>query len=469
MRSAAVAGLALTMTAMAGAQAAPQVQTPRYQGAFGSPTVLMPKLPAPTPYGADASVVEFVVARVNDNVINHSDVVKAQQLAMQQIQEEHLGPAQVAEMQKDMLRDMIDQQLLISKAKELEINVDTDVVKELDSIRKANHKETMEDLERAVAETGMSIEDLKSQIRNKLLIQQVMSQEVGARVGRSLTPAQEQAYYDAHKADFVQPEQMGVSEILVATPENATDMQVADAQAKAADLEEQLRAGAKFEDLARKYSSGATAAQGGDLGMYKKGTLGSPFEDQTWGLPVGGVAAPIRTKQGFVILKVTRHDPAGVQPMKDVLPQVEEAVYQVQMQPAIRQYLTKLREEGYIDIAPGYVDSGASPNQTKPIYTTTSLPTPKVKKKPLPKARFDTASAKPVPGGLGTVPTGTTGSTAAATTSANGKVKKPKKIKPVKVRFGQTPDATLGAGPEEVSSDAGAVAPGTARLRAGQR
>ena len=90
---------------------------------------------------------------------------------------------------------------------------------------------------------------------------------------------------------------------------------------------------------------------------------------------------PILTRQGYVILKVVQHVPGGVPPFKDVEPQVEEAIYMNRMEPAIRAYLTKMREEAFIDIKPGYVDTGASPNETKPVFSAYVPPSPKKKQK----------------------------------------------------------------------------------------
>jgi peptidyl-prolyl cis-trans isomerase SurA len=91
----------------------------------------------------------------------------------------------------------------------------------------------------------------------------------------------------------------------------------------------------------------------------------------------------IRTKQGFVILKVVQHQSAGIPPEKEVEPQIQEAIYMQKLQPALRQYLTKLREESYIDIKAGFLDTGASPNQTKPVITadSTAPDSDKAKKK----------------------------------------------------------------------------------------
>ena len=84
----------------------------------------------------------------------------------------------------------------------------------------------------------------------------------------------------------------------------------------------------------------------------------------------GDVSDVIRTKQGFVILKVVEHQQAGVPPLSQIEPKVQDAIYMHKLQPALRAYLQKLREDAYIDIKPGYVDTGASPNQTKPVETT---------------------------------------------------------------------------------------------------
>ena len=153
-----------------------------------------------------------------------------------------------------------------------------------------------------------------------------------------------------------------------------TPEQVAAAQAKASDIYQQLKAGAKFDELARKESNGATADQGGDLGYFKRNDLAKELEDQSFALKAGEFTQPIRTRQGFIILRVDDHIEAGTPPLDRVHDQIQDQIYSQRVQPALRDYLTKLREEAYIDIKPGYTDSGASPNQTKLIYTSDTGP-----------------------------------------------------------------------------------------------
>jgi peptidyl-prolyl cis-trans isomerase SurA len=413
--------------------------------------------PAITPNG---TVVEDVVVHVNDLIISRSDVERAEMGLAQENQQSGASPAEAAERQKNLLRDMIDKQLLLSRGKELGINADAEVIRRLDEIRKQNKMETMEDLEKAARQQGVSFEDFKAGIRDTVITQMVVRDEVGRRL--QMSPNQTQAYYEAHKQEFMQPEQIKLSEILVPTAADANDAAVAQAQAKAEGIETRLKAGESFEDLAKANSGGPTAAQGGDLGMYKRGALAKVLEDQTFNLKAGEWTAPIRTRQGFVILKVTDHVAAGVAPLKDVEQQVQEAMYTEAMQPALRAYLTKLREDAYIEIRAGYVDSGASPKQTSMVNLAYTPPV--VKKKPVQeKKRFDRGtkystvsktSTAPAPAAAAVAtplaPTPTAPTTAKTTAAA--KPPKPQKVKREKVRYGQAPRNSLPPGPDETAS-----------------
>ncbi|HEY1993742.1 MAG TPA: peptidyl-prolyl cis-trans isomerase [Edaphobacter sp.] len=449
----------LSLLALPGAV---QAQAPRYQSPLSAPNAPQPQLmlpvtPAITPNG---TVVEDVVVHVNDLIISRSDVERAELALAQENQQAGATPAEAAERQKNLLRDMIDKQLLLSRGKELGINADAEVIRRLDEIRKQSKLDTMEDLEKAARQQGVSFEDFKAGIRDNVITQMVVRDEVGRRL--QMSQSQEQAYYEAHKQEFTQPEQIKLSEILIPTAADANDAAVAQAQAKAEDIEAKLKSGENFEDLAKANSGGPTAAQGGDLGMYKRGALAKVLEDQTFNLKPGEWTAPIRTRQGFVILKVTDHVAAGVAPLKDVEQQVQEGMYSEAMQPALRAYLTKLREDAYIDIRAGYVDSGASPKETKPVFTAYAPPAPK-KKQVHQKKRFDrgttfSTASKSAPASAiaaapaAVVPTSATVPTTTAKATAASKPQKPQKVKREKVRFGQAPRNTLPAGPQETAS-----------------
>jgi peptidyl-prolyl cis-trans isomerase SurA len=335
---------------------------------------------------ADDETIEQIVARVNNQIITRSEYLHSKEELKKEAQQQDPVNADklIAERDKDVLRDLIDQQLLLQKGKDLGITADTEVIKKLDEMRKDMKLDSMEELEKAAQSQGISFEDFKQNLRNQIITQQVIGKEVGSRL--VINKEEEQAFYEAHKSDMEQPETIRLSEILVSTeakPNDSTDeaQRLKAAEAKADDLLAQIRNGAKFEDVAKKNSDGPTAAQGGDLGDFKRGTLAKELEDKTFAMKAGEVSDVIRTKQGFVILKVVEHHNAGIPPLSEVEPRIQDALYMKKLQPALREYLTKLREDAFIDIRPPYEDSGASPNQTKPVETAAKDPNAKELKK----------------------------------------------------------------------------------------
>jgi peptidyl-prolyl cis-trans isomerase SurA len=229
--------------------------------------------------------------------------------------------------------------------------------------------DTMEDLEKAATAQGVSFEDFKQNMRTEIITQQVIQREVGSRI--NISKDDEHSFYEQHKSELARPEEVKLSEILISTEQSGDDQaKIAAAQAKAEDVLKQIKAGANFEEIAKKESQGPSAAQGGDLGFFERGKLAKQLEDLTFGMKKDDVSDVIRTKQGFVILKVTEHQNAGVPSFNEIEPRLQEAVYMQRLQPALREYLKKLREQAFIDIKPGYVDTGASPNESKPIVTT---------------------------------------------------------------------------------------------------
>ncbi|HEV3152109.1 MAG TPA: peptidyl-prolyl cis-trans isomerase [Acidobacteriaceae bacterium] len=425
-----------------------------------------------SPFGGN--VVEERVAQVNDQIITTSDYNRSAAQLEQEGRQQDWSEQELQDHKRDLLRDLIDQQLLLSKGKELDINGETELVRRLDDIRKQNHLDSMEDLEKAAASQGASYEDFKQNIRNGIITQQVIREEVGRRI--QMTQAELQQYYQKHQSDFTQPESVRLSEILV--PVSSTGDEAANlaaAKAKADDLDAKIKGGANFADLAKANSANSTAAEGGDLGTWTRGKLAKQLEDATFALPAGQSTEPIRTRQGYVILKVTEHTPGGTQPLAAIRPQVEEAAFMSEMQPRLREYLAKLRENAYIDVRPGYEDTAAVKNPTKPTYSAYTPPGPK-KKVHFKRSRYTgahrgrhageaTETATNTPGtkttnstgngaegnAAATATAGNPGSTAAAgkttaagTTTALAKtpaVEKPGKKE--KIRFGQAPREAL--------------------------
>jgi peptidyl-prolyl cis-trans isomerase SurA len=339
------------------------------------------------------TLVEEIVARVNNQIITLSDYQKAAQGLAEEVRQDcqNCTPDQLqAEMkdrQKNLLRDMIDQQLLIERAKDMSIDVETELVKRLDEVRKENNLATMEDLEKAVEKQGIVWEDYKQQMRNGLLTQKVIQQEVGGRM--DIGPDEVKKYYDTHKQDFNRPEQVDLAEIFLST-EGKTPEEIAAIKTKADDLHKRIVNGDDFAELAKRHSEGSTAADGGELGAFESGQLAPQLEAVVFKLERNGITDVIQTKTGFEILKVNEHYQAGVQPLDKVSEQITNIIYKQKMDPAMRDYLAELREESYVTVRPGFTDTAAVPGATV-IQEVAPTPDAAEKKKgkhkvPLPKA-----------------------------------------------------------------------------------
>jgi peptidyl-prolyl cis-trans isomerase SurA len=367
-----------------------------------APAPALTPAPPQAPPTSSGQTVEEIITRVNNQIITRSEFERSKDQLKEEVKQQNSkdpdkDPDKLyTEREKDVLRDLVDQQLLLDKGKDLGITGDTDLIKQLDQMRKDMKLDSLETLEKEAVKQGISWEDFKQTQRNQIITRKVIGEEVSSHL--AVSKEEEQKFYDEHKSEMEQPEYIRLSEILVAPKAAAapapapaaangtTDPNAAAAappstepvvdaaalsaaEAKANDLLKQIRDGAAFEDVAKKSSDGPSAADGGNLGTFERGKLAKEIEDKTFALKSGEVTDVIRTRQGYVILKVVEHQQAGIPPLKDALPKIQDALFYQKMQPALRAYLTKLREDAYIKYADGYIDSGKSANQTMPVET----------------------------------------------------------------------------------------------------
>jgi peptidyl-prolyl cis-trans isomerase SurA len=308
------------------------------------------------------TVIEEIVARVNDDIITRSDLDQARQDMVDAVREECSGcsdadiQAKIAAQEPDLLRNLIDQSLLVQRAKDDDINVDADVVKKLDDIRQQNHINSMEDLERQIDASGMDFEDYKTKIKNQLLTREVISKEVSSRV--IVDHADVVKYYNDHPDEFQRPEQVVLREIIVSTDGKTPD-EITALQKKAQGLLDRVRAGDDFGQLAIHFSDGSTAKEGGELGTYERGQLAPDIENQVFKLNRNQTTDVIQTKTGFLILQVEQRYEAGLQPLDKVEDEITDKLFTAKMEPQLRDYLKQLRQDSFVEVKPGYVDTAA--------------------------------------------------------------------------------------------------------------
>ena len=311
-------------------------------------------------------IVEEIVAKVNGEIITRGELEKQRAMIQAQLEKQPglVGPALQQAVDKaaaDALRDQIDQLLLVQKGKDLSINVDADVNRRVAEIQKTSGLADPDKFHDWVREqTGESFEDLKLAFKNQLLTQRVIGEEVYRNV--TIPKADMQKYYDEHKAEFIRKESVSVREILISAGDKSPAA-VAAAEKKAKDIVDRIRKGEKFPELARQYSDAETAKEDGMLGTFTKGQLNPAIESVVFPQKKGFVTDPIRIDAGFEILKVEERTAEGQASFDEVQNEINGRLSEPKVQPKLRELLTQLRANAFLQIKPGFVDSGAAPNK----------------------------------------------------------------------------------------------------------
>ena len=328
-----------------------------------APEAAKPAPAAPVKKAVDPNAgrtVEEIIARVNNEIITRSEYEKSRQSAEEGAREDCQGKctpgqlkAEIDQRQKTSLRDLIDQSLLVQRAKDMGVSVEPELIKRLDAIRIQNKIESMEELEKAVTSQGLNWEDFKNNIRNTLLTQRVIGSEVGSHI--TISDEEVTKYYEAHKTEFVRPEQVALREIVVST-EGKKPEELPDLKKKAETALKRVQDGEDFGEIAKRLSDGSTKSQGGFLGVYKRGELSKELEDKVFQMKRKELTGVMETKQGFLVLEVLEHYDEGEQSLAKVKNEIMDKLYSARMEPAMREYLKTLREQSYVVIKPGYQD-----------------------------------------------------------------------------------------------------------------
>lgn len=316
---------------------------------------------------AEVVVVEQIVAKVNGEIITRSELERARKGMADDLKQRGANPAEIAEIMKerdkDMLREKIDSMLLVQKGKEMNITtLDNEVTKQMAEIQRRSKIVEADKFHSYIREnTGMTFEDYKAELKNNMLTRRVIGQEVSSKI--IIPKADVRKYYDDHKDEFKREERVFLREIFLVT-EGKTEEEKAAIEKKAKDLVARARKGERFNELARDNSDAPSASNEGELPPSKRGDLRKEIEDKVWTAKRGDVLEPFQFPNGWLILKLEEHHEAGLASFEEVDGEITNKMFEPKMQPAVREYLTKLRSEAFLEIRDGYVDTGAAPGKT---------------------------------------------------------------------------------------------------------
>jgi peptidyl-prolyl cis-trans isomerase C len=288
------------------------------------------------------------VAVVNGIPIERSKyettLAQSRQQAMQQGQQ--LNQQQNEQLRRDILERLIEEELLYQEALKQGIEVsDEEVESQLQRTRRNFASE--EEFNNALAQAGLTQEDLEEQVRRSLTINRLIAQEVGQNF--QATEEEAQTFYDDNPQFFQQGEQIEARHILVSTEGIEGEEAMQEARERAEDIKQELEEGADFAELAQERSDGPSASRGGSLGTFGRGQMVPPFEEEAFSLEVGEISEVVKTQFGFHVIQVTDKTESGKMPFAEAKPQIDQYLAQQKRGEAIQEYLDGLKEDAEIE------------------------------------------------------------------------------------------------------------------------
>ena len=306
-------------------------------------------------------VVDEVIAQVNDDVITLSMLKKETKERIDALKQSGMTEQQALEevnkRQPELIATLVNELLLLQKGKELDLatEIEAEVNRRMLGIANEQGFTSMEKLYEAMRQSGLVPEDVRRTMRTEMMKQAVLQQEVDRRVYLGFSNEELKKYFDANPDKFRKPESVKLSEIYLST----TGKDEAAVKARAVELVTQLRAGAEFPAIAaanseREKNGKRTAPEDkGSVGEFDVPQLREDLLAALKDLKAGGITDPIRTNEGFQILRVDARTPAGATPVYNEN-RVREAMT-IDRQPKEREsYLQNLRNEAFIKVTDSY-------------------------------------------------------------------------------------------------------------------
>jgi len=302
----------------------------------------------PTPFCE--AVVDRVVAVVNKEIITLSEVEKL----IPPSREETTNGDRLEKQERmqalcrQVLEKLIEEKLIDQEAKKSGIKISNkDVEATLEEIKRRNGA-TQEDLERALAVEGLTVETYKKQLEKSLQRQKLINWSV--KVEEKPGEKELREFYQKNISRYRTGETYRPAQILFAIRKGATPEEIREIRKKCQNVLEKIKKGEDFGEMALLYSEDTSNKDHGDLGFFRKGELLPVFEREALRLKVGEVSGIIRTDFGFHIIKLLDRKGTDPLPFEEVLERVKANYYEGEMEKAFRQYLSTLKEKAVIEI-----------------------------------------------------------------------------------------------------------------------
>jgi len=260
-----------------------------------------------------------------------------------------ISPSQLQELEKKVLDNLINIELLYQQSRKVGTKVDeAEVSAQLETLKKRFPTEA--EFKNAINKMKLTETVMKSQIRRGITIQRFLDKKTLGKV--EVTEEEIKAYYDSHTNFFKKPGQVRASHILIKVEPGANEKDKAKAREKIEKIRQRLVKGEDFGALAREFSQCPSSAKGGDLNYFGRRQMAKPFEDAAFALKVGELSDVVETRFGYHLIKVTDKKPASTYSYKDVKNRIRKNLVREKTRIEVSNYVQKLKKAAKIEIFP---------------------------------------------------------------------------------------------------------------------
>lgn len=255
--------------------------------------------------------LDSVVALVDDDVIMKSEVDERFRSIKQQLLAQKTAMPSDSVMIKQILDRLIIESIQLQMAERAGVRIsDEELNQTMGRIAEQNNF-SLAQFQAALEADGISYPDMRHQIRRELLISQVQQGVMRNRI--QISDQEIKAFLESELGQTVTSDEYRIAHILLATPEDASLLEIQEVERETLEVLEQIRQGADFQRLAIAKSAGQQALEGGDLGWRKAVQLPSLFADIVQTMDVGALAGPIKSGSGFHLIKLVQKRGAKAQ------------------------------------------------------------------------------------------------------------------------------------------------------------
>jgi peptidyl-prolyl cis-trans isomerase SurA len=291
-----------------------------------------------------AELVEKIVARVNDQLITYSEFQKRLEGA-----KPPQGTTDPMKVKIELLDDIIKEKLLAERAKEMQVSAtDAEVEEAVERVKRQYNLATDAEFDAALAQSKMTRDELKKQMRDTITLQKVVGRDVTSKL--DISEDMLRLEYERQKEKLYRvPEQARIAEIVIRFPAN--DPAGRDrAAARVEEIRQKLVAGTSFADLAKQYSEGNARERGGDLGSVSQGELLPALDAAVFSPPQQEYPPPVLLPTSIHLYHVTDRKPAGFKRFEDVSEDLRKRINENLYERKFTEYMDHLRREAFVKI-----------------------------------------------------------------------------------------------------------------------